>query len=124
MGLQFENLVLNNIAKLCDLIGIDVSYVEQAGPFFQKKTGSRAGCQIDLLIQAKFNTLYLCEIKFYTGEVGKEVIRDVETKIERLDYPKGYTVRPILLHVNGVTASLRDSGYFDKIIDFNKLLEH
>ena len=124
MGLQFENLVLNNVVRLCDLIGIDASYVEHFGPFFQKKTASRAGCQIDLLIQAKFNTLYLCEIKFYTGEVGKEVIREVETKIERLDYPKGYTIRPILIHVNGVTASLLASGYFDKIIDFNKLLEH
>lgn len=37
MGLQFENLVINNIAKLCDLIGLDITYIEQAGPFFQKK---------------------------------------------------------------------------------------
>lgn len=124
MGLQFENLVLNNIVKLCELIGMDLSYVEQAGPFFQKKTRNRAGCQIDLLIQAKFNTLYLCEIKFYTGEVGKDVIRDVETKIESLDYPKGYTIRPILIHVNGVKPSVKDCGFFDKIIDFSKLLEH
>lgn len=123
LGLQFENLVINNLAKLCELIGINISQVEQAGPFFQKKTTNRSGCQIDLLIQAKFNTLYLCEIKFYTGKVGKEVINDVKTKMERLEYPKGYTIRPILIHVNGVTSNLKDSGAFDKIIDFGKLLE-
>lgn len=121
LGLQFENLVINNIVKLCELIGI--SEIEQAGPFFQMKTKDRPGCQIDLLIQAKFNTLYLCEIKFYTKEIGMNVINDIKTKIECLDHPKGYTIRPILIHVNGVTNSLKDSGFFDKIIDFGKLLE-
>jgi uncharacterized protein len=123
LGLQFENLVINNIIKLCEIIGIDIQQVEQAGPFFQKKTEARLGCQIDLLIQTKFGTLYLCEVKFYMGEVQKSVVYDVKKKLERLTIPKGYSIRPILIHVNGVTNGVIESGIFDKIIDFNEFLK-
>jgi len=122
LGYQFENLVINNLVKLYELIGIDIHQVEQAGPFFQKKTAKNSGCQIDLLIQTKFGTLYVCEMKFYMSEVKKQVVQDVETKITRLVCPKGYSIRPILIHVNGVTQGVKESGFFDKIIDFNDLL--
>jgi len=123
MGLQFENLVINNLNKLCEIIGISVQDVEKSGPFFQKKSSKHKGCQIDLLIQTKFGTLYLCEMKFYLSEVGKKVVDDVQEKIQRLSYPKGYTVRPILIHVNGVTHAVIESGLFDKIIDFSQFLK-
>lgn len=123
LGLQFENLVVNNVVKLCQIIGIDIQQVEQAGPFFQKKTEARPGCQIDLLVQTKFATLYLCEVKFCMGEVNKSVVHDVKIKLDRLSIPKGYSVRPILIHVNGVTQGVVESGIFDKIIDFNEFLQ-
>jgi len=124
LGFQFENLVINNLIKLYEAIGVDIHQVEQAGPFFQKKTATNSGCQIDLLIQTKFSTLYLCEMKFYMSEVNKQVVHDVQTKIDRLAYPKGYSIRPILIHVNGVMQSVKESGFFDKIIDFNDLLQN
>lgn len=124
MGLQFENLVINNLSKLCEILGIPMQDVERAGPFFQKKSSKNKGCQIDLLIQAKFGTIYLCEIKFYLSEVGKQVVETVEEKIKRLTYPKGYTIRPILIHVNGVTQAVKESGLFDKIIDFSEFLKN
>lgn len=123
MGLQFENLVISNLPRLCELLNIDIHTVEKAGPFFQKKNQKQKGCQIDLLIQVKFGTLYLCEIKFYLSEVGKQVVNDVKNKIGRLARPKGYSIRPILIHVNGVTQGVRESGVFDKIIDFSDFLK-
>lgn len=123
MGLQFENLVLNNLPKLCELLRIDINDVEHAGPFFQKKTRTQHGCQIDLLIQTRFGTLYLCEIKFYLSKVGKDVVSDVNRKIERLSYPKGYSIRPVLIHVNGVTQGVLESGVFNTIIDFSSFLQ-
>jgi hypothetical protein len=123
MGLQFENLVINNIKHLCEILGISLQDVEKSGPFFQKKSTKNKGCQIDLLIQTKFGTLYLCEIKFYLAEVGKQVISEVEEKINRLTYPKGYSIRPVLIHVNGVTHGVIESGYFDKVIDFSEFLK-
>ncbi len=123
MGLQFENLVINNINRLCGILGIALQDVERSGPFFQKKSTKNKGCQIDLLIQTKFGTIYLCEVKFYLSEVGKQVVADVEEKIKRLTYPKGYTVRPVLIHVNGVTQGVIESSLFDKIIDFSEFLK-
>lgn len=123
MGLQFENLVINNIGKLCEILGIAIQDVERAGPFFQKMNTKNKGCQIDLLIQTKFGTLYLCEMKFYMSEVGKRVISEVEEKIKRLKYPKGYSIRPVLIHVNGVTQGVKESELFDKIIDFSDFLK-
>lgn len=122
MGLQFENLVINNGYRLCSILGLSEYDVERVGPYFQRKNSKQQGCQIDLLIQAKFGTLYLCEIKFCLSEVGKSVVDEVEEKIKRLVYPKGYTVRPVLIHVNGVKQSVRESALFDKIIDFSEFL--
>lgn len=124
MGLQFENLVINNINRLCEILGISMQDVEKSGPFFQKKTAKNKGCQIDLLIQTKFGTIYLCEMKFYLSEIGKQVVEEVGEKMRRLVYPKGYTVRPILIHVNGVTSGVRESDFFDKIIDFSEFLKN
>ena len=123
MALQFENLVINNRDKLYEILGISIQDVEKSGPFFQKKSLKNKGCQIDLLIQTKFGTLYLCEIKFYLLEVGKQVITDIDEKIKRLTYPKGYSIRPVLIHVNGVTREVTESGYFDKIVNFSEFLK-
>ncbi len=52
LGLQFENLVLNNRILLFKLLKIEVDIVKSASPYFQKKTARTKGaCQIDLLIE-------------------------------------------------------------------------
>ena len=71
MGLQFENLVLNNLKEVCRVLKIEAQDIVVAGPFFQKKTKRQKGCQIDLLIQTRYHTLYLCEIKFLTSDARK-----------------------------------------------------
>lgn len=120
MGLQFENLVMNNLKKLSEILRIDISDISNAGPFFQRKTQRMKGCQIDLLIQTKHNTLYVCEIKFNSSEVKSSVIEEMEKKIESLSIPKGVSVRPVLIHVNGVSQAIRESDVFNDIIDFSQ----
>ena len=120
MGLQFENLVMNNLKKLCEILRIDISDISNAGPFFQRKTQRMKGCQIDLLIQTKRNTLYVCEIKFSSSEVKSSVIAEMEKKIESLTAPKGVSVRPVLIHVNGVSQAIREGDVFNDIVDFSQ----
>jgi len=48
----------------------------------------------------------------------------MQNKIERLQVPKRFSCRPVLIHVNGIHESVTDSGYFSDIIDFGKLLEY
>lgn len=47
----------------------------------------------------------------------------MEEKRNRLIVPRHFSIRPVLIHVNGVDESVLDAGYFDKIIDFGKLLD-
>lgn len=122
MGLQFENLVLNNRPSLWEELSLYRDEIISDNPFFQRKTTTTSGCQIDYLIHTKFNTLYLCEIKFSKNPIGASVIAEVQEKISRLKHPKGFSIIPVLIHVNGVEESVINSGIFRNIIDFGKFL--
>jgi uncharacterized protein len=122
ISLQFENLVLNNDFRIIELLGVPPEEIIFSNPFFQKKTKINPGCQIDLLIQTKFHNLYVCEIKFSRSEVAASVIDEVKQKIDRLNIPKNFSCRPVLIHVNGVNSAVVEDGYFAKIIDFGALL--
>ena len=123
MGLQFENLVLHNRAQLYSLLNIHPSEIVNDGPYFQKPTTHRSGCQIDYLIQTKYNSLYLCEIRFSKRPIDSSVIKDVEQKIARLDRPSALSIRPVVIHVNGVTEELMQEQFFAAIIDFGQMLQ-
>lgn len=122
LGCQFENLVLNNLPKFVQLLNIPLHEIVAAGPYLQTETAKRKKCQIDLLIQTKFQQLYLCEVKFSKGEIGIEVVKEVKEKIKRLELPRGFSIRPVLVHVNGVSDHLLDADYFSRIIDFSEFL--
>ena len=84
MGLQFENLVVHNFKTLWKMLNISEEEVVMDGPFFQSPKAKQLGCQIDYLIQTRFHSLYLCEIKFSKDLIGKKIIDEVEEKIKRL----------------------------------------
>ena len=123
MGLQFENLVVNNHAAIMRSLGIQPEEVLADNPFFQPPTTRQPGCQIDYLIQTRFDTLYVCEIKFSRNPIGTQIITDMQEKINRLKAPKHLSRRAVLIHVNGVTDDLLEMQYFSKIIDFGQLLD-
>lgn len=123
MGLQFENLVINQGRKLSELLEIGSDSIVHLGSFLQTKQSRRTACQIDYLIQTEFKTLFLFEIKFHQKPIGIDVILEVQNKLNALQLPHGFSCRPILVHVNGVTSGVVDSGFFAKIINFSDLLE-
>ncbi|QQR79414.1 MAG: AAA family ATPase [Deltaproteobacteria bacterium] len=125
LGFQFENLVMSkkNRPRLYEKLGIPPGEIVWANPFFQTKTQNRQGCQIDFMILTKFNILYLCEIKFRAKEIDKDIIQEIQQKIDRLSLPRNFSIRPILIHVNGFHESLIESEFFSHIIDFADFLE-
>ncbi|MBP7190019.1 MAG: ATP-binding protein [Rickettsiaceae bacterium] len=122
MGLQFENLILRNRKKIKELLNIKLQDVVCDNPFFQRKTSSSAGCQIDYLIQTRFGTLFACEIKFSRKEISADIINEMQTKLSNLKVPRGFAVVPVLIHESGITDAVSDSSYFGHIIDFQQLL--
>lgn len=122
MGLQFENLVLNNKRLIWKLLKIKPEEIVCDNPYFQRKTNRQLGCQIDYMIQTKYNVLYIFEIKFSKNTIPTEVINDIQKKIERLQIPKHFSYRTILIHVNGVQDEVVDRDFFSAIIDFGQFL--
>lgn len=123
MGFQFENIILNNRKSIKDVLNIASEDVVSDNPYFQRPSTKQKGCQIDYLIQTKHQGLYACEIKFSKNEVPFSVIAEMKQKINNLHRPKGFSCRPVLIHVNGVHQDVIDSDYFAYIIDFGKFLE-
>lgn len=123
MGLQIENLVINNRKRILEVLGIPPEIVINEGPYFQRKTTRFPGCQIDYLIQTKLNELYVGEIKFSQNPLGANVIEENKLKLERFKRPKNFSVRPFLIHVNGVTEQVAESYYFNSIINLTTLLD-
>jgi len=123
LGLQFENLVLNNRQIIWQQLGIGSEDIVSENPFFQRTTKITAGCQIDYMIQTKYNCLYICEIKFSKNQLGTNIINEVQEKINRIKKPKGFSCRSVLIHVSGVSRDVVDSGFFAQIIDFSSLFD-
>lgn len=124
MGLQFENLVLSNFHKLYSLLNIPYNEILNDGPYFQRQTKTQRGCQIDYLVHLKYNSLYICEIKYCIKPIGIEIIEEVKEKMNRLNLPKTpFSLRPVLIHVNGVSESVQESAFFTHIINFSQLLK-
>ena len=124
MGIQFENLVLNNFHRIYELLRLDPGEVIYDNPYFQRPTKTHPGCQIDYLIQSRFNTIFICEIKFSKELIGLSVVKEVQQKMNRIVKPKGFSMRPVLVHVNGVTDAVVESDFFANIIDFGQFLEN
>jgi len=122
MGLQFENLVLNNYKLVCYILEINLSSIVGAGPYFQKKTAKKTGCQIDLLIETRY-TLYVCEIKFRRF-IDKKIIKDMQNKINNLIYPRHLSVRPVLIYVGKINDNIAMEDYFSNLIAFDQLLNN
>lgn len=121
LGLQFENLVLKNELLILKALHIRPEDVLQAGAFRQTQTARQKGCQIDLLIQTKYKTLLICEIKFSTKTIGQKVQKEVEEKINRLSIPRGYSAVPVLICAGEVSDALIETEYFSMILDMSDL---
>lgn len=123
MGLQFENLVCNNWGPLFNHLGLKSHEVIWSNPYLQTATARTKGCQIDYLIQTKHRVLYLCEVKFSEREVAHSVTREVAEKAAKLKIPRGYSVRHVLIHVNGVCERVEQEDFFSHVIDFGSFLQ-
>ena len=122
MGLQFENLVLNNLSAIQRILQISPTSVLSISPYFQRKTQRTEACQIDLLIQTR-HTLYVCEIKF-RKQISLSVIEEVKEKIRKIKVSKTTSVRPVLIYEGELSGNIRSENFFSHLIPFEDLLSN
>ena len=63
------------------------------------------------------------ESSFSKNLIDKSVIEQVKSKINALKIPHGFSCRPVLIHVNGVTEETIDADFFSNIIDITQLFD-
>jgi predicted transcriptional regulator len=122
LGLQFENTVLNNLNRVIELLKINSHEIISAGPYVQKKNAKNKGaCQIDLLILTRFQTMYLCEIKF-KKKVGTSIIAEVQKKINIFKRPKSFSIRPVLIYAGELEEEVTSSQFFNFTVSADDLM--
>ena len=124
MGLQFENLIVNNSMQLIRHLGVGNAIIESAAPYRNSKQrgkdGAR-GCQVDLLIQTA-RTAYVVEVK-RKRFIDAEIVSEVEEKVRRLPLRKGLSARPVLVYDGELQPSVEGTGYFDAVVNARQLLD-
>ena len=123
MGLQFENLLMQSRRELLKAIDVPLDEVVYDNPYFRRATQRAPGVQVDYMVQTRYRTLYVCEAKFSQERVGNAVVREVQKRLTDLRPPRGFSTRPVLIHVNGVTPQVVESEFFASIVDFSSLLK-
>lgn len=122
MGLQIENLVLNNRDLIKGLLQVSPEDVVCDNPYLQRATQRYPGCQIDYLVHTRHDNLYVCEIKYTRSIIRKCVIDEVKEKIKRLRIPRHVSIRPVLIYLGDVHDEVLDADYFSHMIDIASLL--
>ena len=124
LGLQFENLVVNNFRELVKPLHLEGVPVLSAVPYERRAAGKRGisggGVQIDLLVQTR-KSMYVVEVK-RKGRIGEAVESEVAEKVSRLRHPRGISIRTALVYEGELAPVVRGNGYFDAIVSAANLL--
>ena len=120
LGLQFENLVLNQVTELLPLVGLGGLPVLSAAPWRTRGKGKGAGVQIDLLVQTR-KSVCVVEIK-RRRRICEEVEAEVARKVRALHVRPGVSVRTALVYEGELAPVVRGNGYFDAIVPASRLL--
>ncbi|MBP5320861.1 MAG: AAA family ATPase [Kiritimatiellae bacterium] len=121
MGLQFENLVLNNLKTLCRLIGLEGRLVTSAAPYRRCKHATSPGVQIDLLIQTP-KSAYIVEIK-RRMRISGQIEEELQSKVQRLATPTGVSVRTVLVYEGTLAPEVEENGYIDHLVPIERFFE-
>ena len=121
MGLQFENLVLNNFAALAPLLNLQGKLVVSAAPFRCTRSSRGGGVQVDLLVQTE-GTAYIVEVKRSRGDLGVEVADEIKRKVARLPVRHGVSVRTALVYDGHLTRGLEASDAIDVFVPASQIL--
>ena len=121
LGLQFENLVVNNLASLCREIGLGRKLVISAAPYARRKSASCPGLQIDLLIQTP-KSVYVVEVK-RCNHIDASVEKEIAEKVARLGVRSGKSVRTVLVYEGVLSPEVEENGFIDFIVPFERMVE-
>ena len=120
-GLQFETFVLNNIALLLPLLGLDRALVVSAAPYRHNRESRGGGCQIDLLVQTRRSAVVV-EMK-RRELIDESVVDQIAEKVRRLPVRRGVSVRTALVYEGRLAPGIAEDGGIDMLIPVSRFFE-
>ena len=125
LGLQFENLIVNNFRELVKPLHLEGIPVLSAVPYEKRASKvngaeGQKGLQIDLLVQTR-KSVYVVEVK-RKRHIGESIEAEVAGKVAKLRHPRGMSIRTALVYEGELAQVVRGNGYFDAIISAADLL--
>ena len=120
LGLQFENLILNNLQVLAPRLGLGSSIVTSAAPYYRKGRRRGEGVQVDLLVQTA-KSVCVVEIK-RRKRIDESIETEVNEKLRRLKLARDISRRTALVYEGSVAQAVQDNGFFDFIIPVSDLM--
>ena len=125
LGLQFENLIVNNFRELVRPLHLEGVPVLSAVPYEKRASKvngaeGQEGLQIDLLVQTR-KSVYVVEVK-RKRHIGESIETEVAGKVAKLRHPRGISIRTALVYEGELAPVVRGNGYFDAIISVADLL--
>ena len=125
LGLQFENLVVNNFRELVKPLHLEGVPVLSAVPYEKRASkvsgaDGQEGLQIDLLVQTR-KSMCVVEVK-RRRHIGEFVEAEVARKVAKLRHPRGMSIRTALVYEGELAPVVRGNGYFDALISAADLL--
>lgn len=123
LGLQFQNLLNNNYDVILKELQIDPQIVTFIGPYFQNKTTkTKKAIEVDLLIQTKHQTHYLCEFKF-RKKIESSIIKEIQDKVDAYARPKYISVRPVLIYEGELSEAITENHDSLQIVSADRFLK-
>lgn len=119
LGLAFERFCLKHAAYLAKIMEFN-DEVRDFGPIYQSKDQE---FQFDLVYKRKNKLITVCEIKFSDKPVDHKIIPEMEKKLSKFKLPRGFSLNKALISLNGASQSLKDTEYFDYILDAKDILQ-
>ena len=120
LGLQFENLVLNNLRDLAPRLGLGASIVTSAAPYYRKGRRKGEGVQVDLLVQTA-KSVCVVEVK-RRKRIDESIEAEVSEKLKRLKLARDISKRTALVYEGSLSQTVLDNGFFDFIIPVSDLM--
>ena len=120
MGLQFENLVVNNFKSLLPLLALDKTELLSAEPYRRRAGKDYPGCQIDLLLQTE-RYAFVVEVKRQKS-IGQKALDEIESQIAALPRKKSVSVRSVLVYDGELEPCVRAKRVFDFMIPFSDMI--
>ena len=118
-GLAFERICLRHKDYIAQKLGFGAIRYD-AGSWYSLKNDSN-NAQIDLAYIRADKVISICEIKYTSTPVGKDVMSNFQKKENVFPNKKRYTVERVLISACGITESLKNEGYFHKVLTAEEL---